>query len=150
MILSSNSNIELLADPARTVIINDNLTIERDLTIQGDLYSDDLTVRTQATGLSIFVDDILVQENFITTTASNADLELRANGTGRVNITDQLEVINDVTVIGDTTLLNTQITNLVLLGQLTQTGDIDHTGDLSITGNISADQFTNGDIIVKF
>ena len=147
--LSSNSNIELLADPTKAVIINDNLTIERDLTIQGNLYSDDLTVRTQATGLSIFADDILVQENFITTTASNADLELRANGTGRVNITDQLEVINDVTVIGDTTLLNTQITNIVLLGQLTQTGDIGHTGDLSITGNILADQFTNGDIIIS-
>ncbi len=147
--LSSNSNIELLADPVRTVIINDNLTIERDLTIQGDLYSDDLTVRTQATGLSIFVDDILIQENFITTTASNADLELRANGTGRVNITDQLEVVNDVTIVGDTALLNTQITNLTLLGQLNQTGDIDHTGSLSITGNISADQFTNGDIIIN-
>ena len=147
--LSSNTNIELLAQPARLVVFNDDLIIENNLEIQGELISDDLTVRTQATGLSIFVDDILVQENFITTTVSNADLELRANGTGQVNITDNFEIDNNLTISGTSTLLNTQITDLVLVGQLNQTGNIIQTGDVSITGDLIADQFTNGDVIIS-
>ena len=104
--VSSDTGIVLSAQLTRLVIFNDDLIIDQGLEIQGNLVSDDLTVRTQATGLSIFVDDILVQENFITTTLSNSDLELRANGTGRVNITDSFVVENDITISGTTTLLS--------------------------------------------
>lgn len=146
--ISSSANIELSAQPSRIVIFNDNLVIDNNLDIGADLFSDDLTVRTQATGLSIFADDILVQENFITTTASNADLELRANGTGSVNITDNFKIINAATISGTTTLSNTDITDLVLIGQLNQTGNINQLGNVSIIGDISSDVFTNGDILI--
>ena len=41
-----------------------------------------------------------IDTNFITTTASNADLELRANGTGKILIpSNNLQVDNNLTVI---------------------------------------------------
>jgi len=147
--LSSNADIELAAPISRTVNINSDLLINNGLTIQGELYSDDLTVNTQAQGLSIFVDSILVQENFITTTVSNADLELRANGTGVVRAANNVEIINDVDINGNTVLLDTSVTNLGLIGQLNQTGTVNQTGNLSVTGDVLTDTFTNGDVTIS-
>jgi hypothetical protein len=147
--LSSNADIELAAPVSKTVNINSNLLINNGLTIQGELYSDDLTVNTQAQGLSIFVDSILVQENFITTTVSNADLELRANGTGVIRTANNVEIINDVDINGNIVLLDTSVTNLGLIGQLNQTGSVNQTGDLSVTGDVLIDTFTNGDVTIS-
>jgi len=147
--LSSNADIELAAPVSKTVNINSNLLINNGLTIQGELYSDDLTVNTQAQGLSIFVDSILVQENFITTTVSNADLELRVNGTGVIRTANNVEIINNVDINGNIVLLDTSVTNLGLIGQLNQTGSVNQTGDLSVTGDVLIDTFTNGDITIS-
>ena len=147
--LSSNANIELAAPISKTVNINSNLLINNGLTIQGDLYSDDLTVNTQVQGLSIFVDSVLVQENFITTTISNADLELRANGIGVVRTANNVEITNDVNINGNTTLLDTSVSNLGLIGQLNQTGTVNQTGNLSVIGDVLLDTFTNGDVTIS-
>ena len=147
--LSSNANIELAAPISKTVNINSNLLINNGLTIQGDLYSDDLTVNTQVQGLSIFVDSVLVQENFITTTISNADLELRANGIGVVRTANNVEITNDVNINGNTTLLDTSVSNLGLIGQLNQTGTVNQTGNLSVIGEVLLDTFTNGDVTIS-
>jgi len=147
--LSSNADIELAAPVSKTVNINSDLLINNGLTIQGELYSDDLTVNTQVQGLSIFVDSILVQENFITTTISNADLELRANGTGVIRTTNNVEITNDADINGNTVLLDTSVTNLGLIGQLNQTGTVNQTGNLSVTGDVLIDTFTNGDVTIS-
>jgi hypothetical protein len=87
------------------------------------------------------VDDITINTNVITTTTSNADLELRANGTGNILVpNNDVQIDNNLTVNGLTTLANTNITGTVtLVGDLTQTGDTDITGDLSITQTLTVD-----------
>lgn len=147
--LSSAANIELSASTNRLVNIADSLLIENNLAIQGDLISDDITVRTQVEGLSTFIDDILIQENFITTTTADTNLELRANGTGSINIADSFTISNTVTINGTTTLLDTTLTDLSLAGPLIQVGNITHTGNLTITGTVGVTDYTNGDILIS-
>ena len=147
--ISSTDDIELLAPLAKTVNINSNLLINNNLIIEGDLFPSDLTVNTQAQGSSVFVDDILIQENFITTTVSNANLELRTNGTGVVRTTDDFEITNNVNINSNTELLDTSVTALGITGQVNQTGTVNQTGNLSITGAVLSDTFTNGDILIS-
>jgi len=80
------------------------------------------------------ISDIKIQDNFITTSASNADLELRANSTGKIYIpNNNVNFLNALTVNGDTSLKNTTIT-----GTFTPIGDLDFTGNFSTTNlNIS-------------
>ena len=87
------------------------------------------------------VDDIIINTNVITTTTSNADLELRANGTGNILVpNNDVQIDNNLTVNGLTTLANTNITGTItLVGDLNQTGDTDITGDLSITQTLTVD-----------
>jgi hypothetical protein len=87
------------------------------------------------------VDDITINTNVIATTTSNADLELRANGTGNILVpNNNVQIDNNLTVNGLTTLANTNITGTVtLVGNLNQTGDTDITGDLTITQTLTVD-----------
>ena len=87
------------------------------------------------------VDDITINTNFITTTVSNTDLELRANGTGKILVpNNDVQIDNNLRVDGLSTLANTNITGTVtLVGNLTQTGDTDITGDLAITQELTVD-----------
>jgi len=62
----------------------------------------------------LVVDDYQIQGNVISTTVSNSSIELRANGTGTIEI-----------------LSNTEIT-----GNVAITGDLDVTGNITIGGNI--------------
>jgi len=85
------------------------------------------------------IDDITISNNFIETTESNADLELRANGTGTVYVpSNDVEIDQDLTVSGDTSLGDTTITgDFTVEGNVIQTGDYDLTGDLSVGENLS-------------
>ena len=75
------------------------------------------------------IGDVRIQDNFITTDVSNADLELRANGVGEILVpNNNVQIDNNLTVIGDTDLQDVAIT-----GTLTQTGDFNTTGDVSAT-----------------
>tara|TARA_Y100000385_G_C13108764_1_gene650463 strand:- start:1310 stop:4840 length:3531 start_codon:yes stop_codon:yes gene_type:complete len=87
----------------------------------------------------MFIDDIIVNTNYITTTNSNANLELRANGTGKVLIpTNDLQIDNDVKVDGTATLANTNITGTVtLVGGHTQTGDTNISGDVTVSQDLT-------------
>ena len=71
------------------------------------------------------VDGIEIRDNFIETTQSNADLELRASGTGEILVpSNDVQVNNNLTVNGTATLANTNITGTVTLtGAFNQTGD---------------------------
>jgi len=87
----------------------------------------------------MFIDDLIVNTNYITTTNSNANLELRANGTGKVLIpTNDLQIDNDVKVDGTATLSNTNITGTVtLIGGHTQTGDTNISGDVTVSQDLT-------------
>ena len=85
----SNSDLELEASGTGTVIVpSNNVVVEKDLTVQGVLNADNLDALGRVTANSFSTGDILIDDNFITTTQSNSDLELRANGTGKVTLDD--------------------------------------------------------------
>ena len=97
---------------------------------------------------NIQVDDIEINDNYITTTVSNADLELRANGTGEILIpTNNVQIDNDLNVEGTATLANTVINGAVTItGPITQTGNYTVDGDITISGTVDvagAAQFEN-------
>ena len=85
---------------------------------------------------NLVTDDIEINDNYIRTITSNSNLELRANGTGVININDSLSVVQNLTVNSTTNLKNTVVT-----GNLT-TNDL-----LTITNNLTATGFAYGDII---
>ena len=85
---------------------------------------------------NLVTDDIEINDNYIRTITSNSNLELRANGTGVININDSLSVVQNLTVNSTTNLKNTVVT-----GNLT-TNDL-----LTITNNLTTTGFAYGDII---
>lgn len=85
---------------------------------------------------NLVTDDIEINDNYIRTTASNSNLELRANGTGSINITDSLSLVQNLTVNSTSNLKNT-----IIDGTLTANSG------LVITNNLIASSFTNGDIV---
>ena len=84
----------------------------------------------------ILADDIEINTNYITTTVSNSDLELRANGTGKVLIpNNNVEVTNDFTALGTVSLGPTNIS-----GSLTHTGNYSQSGNSTIVGDLTVSQ----------
>jgi hypothetical protein len=84
----------------------------------------------------LLIDDLDINTNYISSTASNADLELRANGTGKVLLSDNdLQIDNNLSVSGTATLGNTNIT-----GTITHVGDNNQTGNSAVTGNVTVSQ----------
>ena len=81
----------------------------------------------------VFIDDLEINTNYIRTTTSNADLELRANGTGSVVFPNNDFIIsNNLEVQGTSNLSDLQIN-----GTMSLTGDISQTGDTTIDGSVS-------------
>lgn len=85
------------------------------------------------------ISDIKFEGNVVTTTESNADLELYANGTGRIYIeNNDAQIDNNIEVGTVTTLANTTISGTVThVGDYNQTGDRNITGDLTVTQDLS-------------
>lgn len=82
------------------------------------------------------IDNIEINTNYITTTNSNADLELRANGTGQILVPDNdVQINNNITVDGLSNL-----SNVTIIGTVTHTGNVTQTGDTTITGNVTVTQ----------
>jgi hypothetical protein len=84
------------------------------------------------------INGLTISNNIITTTATNADLQLQANGTGRVyipnnnvQIDQNLTVTNNLTVTSGTTSLKTT----GIIGTITQTGNFNQTGNFTTSGN---------------
>lgn len=93
------------------------------------------------------INGLTISNNIITTTATNADLQLQANGVGRVyipnnnvQIDQSLTVTNNLTVTSGTTSLKaTGITGTVTqTGNFNQTGNFTTSGNTQVTGNITA------------
>lgn len=153
--LTSNATIN------GTVNLQENFTVQGNTTI-GDSISDTVTLNSRIAsnlipstsavydlGSSTYswrnvylaqadIDNIRISGNLITTTTSNADLELRANGTGQVLIAnDNLTVDQNLTVIGNTTMTNTTVS-----GNLS-------VGNLSVSSSVQSGTFTTDDIIIQ-
>ncbi len=101
----SNSNLELLANGTGIIRIADSLNVGQNLTISGNTSLFNAVVQntlsttgsvnvTSITAPEFINDDIQIKTNFISTTLSNSNLELRANNTGGVTFESTLRVTN--------------------------------------------------------
>jgi len=137
---TSNADLELRATGTGKILIpNNDVQIVNDLTVDNDIDANNLTTTGLITADSFTTGNIVIDDNFIQTTQSNSDLDLRANGTGVVYVPSNDVVIDeDLTVIGSTNLQDVDIQgNVTQVGNTTQTGNINLTGDFRITGNIT-------------
>ena len=151
--LQDNVNITGNLDVTGNVTIGGNITIGDEVTdtiqivagIDSDLVPN--LDSTYSLGLSnkrwlnvwtnqANIDGLKIRDNFIETIESNADLELRANGTGKVLVpSNDVQLDNNLTVDGTATLANTNIT-----GTVTLVGDFNQTGDTTVQGDVSVNQ----------
>ena len=86
------------------------------------------------------ISDVKFKDTTVTTNISNSDLELQANGTGKIYLSDaNLEITNATTIAGLTTLQDTNITgNVVLTGDYNISDNFNVTGNLIVQQNLSA------------
>jgi len=138
----TNSNLELRATEYGDVLIPSNdVVINNDLTVTGTISVGNVTSLGTITANRFSTGDILIDDNFITTTVSSSDLELRANGTGEVIVpTNNVVVEQNLTVEGQTNLKNITVT-----GDITHTGDVTQTGNINLTGNLDV----TGEVIIS-
>ena len=137
---TSNTDLELRANGTGEILVpNNDVNITNDLAVTGDISANNLTVTANVTANDANIGDVQISGTTVEATASNADLELRANGTGVVSVpTSNVNIAQALTVSGDTDLQDTTIT-----GTITHVGDTTQTGNYTITG-----QFSNGDILI--
>jgi hypothetical protein len=144
----SNSNLELKANGVGFVNITDSTIIDQTLIVNGianlsntniigNIISDNLNISNTLTATKLYSDNILIEDNFITTTLSNSSLELRADGTGVVNVTDSAIIDQNLTVNGITSLSNTNI-----IGNITS-------GIVNISNTLTATKLYSGDILIE-
>lgn len=158
---SNQINFTSNATIAGTVDLQENFTVQGN-TVIGDSPSDLLTINARINSNIVpsanavydvgslanswrnvylaqaDIDNIRISGNLITTTTSNADLELRANGSGVVRIAnDNLIVDQNLTVSGNTLLTNTTVS-----GNLT-------VGNLSVSSTVQSGTFTTDDILIQ-
>jgi len=152
--INLNGNTNLVGN----LDITDNFTFDGTLSLAGDQPTDTVTFNTEFSqdlepnqDLTFTlgnetkrwnwtyvndaeIDGVTIETNYITSNESNADLELRASGTGKVNITDQVNINNQLTALGTSTFQN------VSLQVLTSNADLEATNfsinDFNIQGNL--------------
>ena len=137
---TSDADLELRASGTGEVLIpNNNVEITNDLTVDNDINANNLTLTGLITSDSLTTGDILIDDNYIETTQTNSNLNLRANGTGIVSIpSNNVEFGQNFDIAGTSTLVDVVIQgNVTQTGNTTQTGNIDLTGDYAITGNVT-------------
>lgn len=131
---SSNSDLELrAAGTGKVVVPENNVEVTNTIDIKGAFNFGSLTAVSSVGASEFYTDDILFKDNYITSTQSNSNLELRASGTGTILLSENnLQIDNNLTVSTTSDLKTSSIT-----GSLLHTGDKNHTGDVAQTGNIN-------------
>ena len=131
---TSNTDLELRANGTGEVLIpNNNVSITNDLTVNGTFSVADIVSSGTITANRFSTGDILIDDNFITTTLSNSNLELRANGSGDIIVPDNNVVIdNSLTVNG-----TSSVKDVTVVGDITHTGNTNQTGNITVTENFS-------------
>ena len=134
---TSNADLELRANgTGRIIIPGNNAVFSQDLAVTQTISARNLSITSTVSSDNYTIGDIYINDNYIETTASNADLELRANGTGKINIpSNDVQIDNNLTVNGNVTVGN----------DLTITGDFT-ADDITLTGTATANEFNTGDI----
>ena len=145
----SNSNLELYANGSGIVKVpNNSVYIVNDLNVNGSISSSSTSFTGLVTANQFTTGNILIDDNFITTTVAPYDLVLLANNTGKILISsNNVSLAQDLTVT--TTVTTTALKNLTITGDLTHnglftgTGNRLQTGNLNLTGNLSVSNNAN-------
>lgn len=94
--------------------------------------------------------NLVLDNNTISTVSGNTNLVLGANGTGKVYIpSNNLDIDNDLNVDGITTLDETTIDGTLAVNGTATITDIQVTNDLNVTGNIFGDYVQTNDIRIS-
>lgn len=93
----SNGDIQIFNTTASTSKSTGALQVSGGVGVAGDIYSSSINASNGALTSLVVDGTIRVTNNVIESIVSNANLELRANGTGIVNVTDSLIVTGTLT-----------------------------------------------------
>lgn len=98
---ASNADLELRASGTGKILIPNNVTIVTEsLSADNILANANVTVTAQTAFNISIVSNLNITENYITSNASNADLDLKANGSGKIVLLDNTTIPNDYSVYG--------------------------------------------------
>jgi len=86
----------------------------------------------------IHADSVDIQNNYITSNQSNSDLELKANGSGKIFIPESFTIKNNLAQTGSISVENLSVNSISLLQDFTAATDFDTTGSVSISQNLTA------------
>ena len=122
---TANTNLELRANNLGKIFVPyENVHIVQDL-LADNINISNVTVSQQTGFDAANVSDILIDDNFITTTNTSANLELRAGGTGKINAQSSVEISNNLDVEG-TTRFEDGFTGLTFGTELVVNGTFDN------------------------
>jgi hypothetical protein len=139
----SNSDLELLANgTGRIYVPSNDVEIDQQLQVIGSITTTEIITTGTITSDQFTTGDILIDDNFITTTQSNSDLELLANNLGRIYVPgNDVEIDQDLTINNVSNFANLNITGTTIhQGNTIQSGNIVQTGNVSITQTLTVDQ----------
>ena len=127
-------NLVLKANQTGNVTTSNIVNVSNNL-FAAEITSGNINVSQDLDLNEIVITDSIIEidDNFISTTVSDADLELRAFAGKKVKI-------HEDTLLGQNLQLNGQstLTNTVIDGLITHTGNRNQLGNLNIIGNITA------------
>ena len=137
---ATNTDLKLeAAGTGRIYVPSDNVLFNQDLTVNGIATIGTLNVTGTVQANIFTTGDIKIDDNYITTTITDHNLELRANGTGEILIpNNNVQINNNLTVTQDLTVTTgtTYLKATGITGDVTQTGDINQTGNLTTSGDL--------------
>ena len=159
---TTNADLELLASGTGEVVIQENLLVENNFTVNGtttfvNVPANSTTATTiTTTNIStpgMTFDNVEFRGNLIQTNNTNSDLELRANGTGEVIVQENFILDENFTVSNDTsfqTVISPQITadNLTVNTDITMPSNMTVEG-VSFVGNAITSNTTNSDLDLR-
>jgi hypothetical protein len=136
-----NTDLSLKAAGTGLVVFDENTTFSQSLTAS-TLVTNGLTNSGTITSDIFTEGDIVIDDNYITTTVGNNDLRLAPNGTGKVSIPLDPVAITQALTVQDTSILKnvtingdiTHVGNTTQTGNVVQTGDFDLSNTLTVTG----------------
>ena len=135
----SNANLELRANASGEVVFEDTVTVQGSLFSPNDVNVVDLSV-IEVTSSNSTIGNFTIDTNIITNTLANADLYLRANGSGNIVVDTSLNSPS-VVVYGNLTSDSANIENFTAYINNTDTITASQsitTKDLSVATSFSA------------
>lgn len=139
----SNSNLELRANgTGKVVVSNTDVSITENLTVVNDIFTTNANITNTLQFDRLEQNEIILDNNFITTSTSNTDLELRASGTGSISIDDDLHIENNVTADLATSLITSLSGSAIINGPFTHIGNNTRTGTTTLNSAVTINNST--------